>query len=296
MWWGAKQTWTLRNRIFDFLRRQPKTVLLAVGYLLVFLIGAVDYVTPPDLSFLIFYLIPIALVTFFVGTWEGIFLSVACAAAWFLANTQEFFPRSHSIIPYWNVVEKLSFFFLLTYIVSALKNALAREKEMARVDPLTSLPNRRRFQEILLSEITRARRYKRVFTFVYLDLDGFKAVNDRLGHAAGDALLRAVAETIRRNVRDVDTPARFGGDEFALLLPETGYDAARTAVGHLHKSLLQALEACGEPVTVTIGAVTYASPIHSAEEIIGTADRLMYTGKAGGKNTVTHKIVGEPAA
>jgi len=281
------------KKIIDDLGGRPKPLLLAVGYFFVIVLGLIDYYTPADLSFLAFYLVPVFLVTFFVGRWAGILISIASTAVWFMANVQEFVLSSHTIIPFWNVAEKLGFFFVMTYIISVLRTALEHEKELARFDPLTSLANRRHFREAVASEVSRSRRYKHPFTLVYMDIDDFKAINDNSGHAAGDRLLRSVADTMRKSVRDVDFPARLGGDEFALLLPETGYDAAHAAIGHLRENLWDAMEVNGGNVTVTIGAVTYKSPVHSVDEMIGTADRLMYSGKSKGKNTVTHRLEGE---
>lgn len=294
----ASQTWILHNRAFDFLRGQPKAALLAVGYLLVLLIGVADYVTPSDLSFLIFYLVPVFLVTFFVGGWAGALIAVAGIAVWFLVNVGVLAEGSTTMIPFWNLLEKLGFFFLMTYMLSALKTAMEHEQELARVDPLTGAANRRRFQEVFASESARARRYARPFTFVYVDLDNFKAVNDRFGTEAGDRLLRALAETLQGGVREVDTVARLGGDEFALLLPETGYDAARAVIDILKDRMAAGIEANGWPVTLTLGALTYLAPVHTFDKMIGTADRMMYAGKRSGRHTVAHRLVeapGEPA-
>jgi len=291
---GTRPTWPLRNRVFDFLRRQPKAVLLAVGYLLVFLIGVVDYLTPADLSFLIFYLIPVFLVTFFVGSWAGALIAVSGIAVWFLVNIGNLAAQSPTMIPFWNLAEKLGIFFLMTYLLSALKTTLEHEKELARIDPLTGAANRRHFLDTFESETARARRYARPFTFIDIDLDNFKAVNDRFGIDAGDRLLCAITETMRNGVRDVDTVARLGGDEFAVLLPETGYDAARTVIENLKERLSSEMEANGWPVTLTLGALTYLSPVHTFDKMIGTADRMMYAGKRSGKNTVAHRVVGPP--
>jgi diguanylate cyclase (GGDEF)-like protein len=116
-------------------------------------------------------------------------------------------------------------------------------------------------------------------------------VNDRLGHAHGDALLRKVADTLLRGNLQPDTPVRLGGDEFALLLPETGYDAARTVMTSIHGLMASALVESGWPVTFTMGAVICTSPSCSAEELIGMADRLMYSRKASGKGGFSQSVL-----
>ncbi len=273
------------------LRRLPKATLLVAGWTCLALVGLVDYVTPSDLSFLIFYLLPVALVTFFVGRYEGVLIAVAGVALWFMINVQDLHPGHGRIVPYWNLLEKLGFFSLMAWLLAALKDLLEHEKALARVDVLTGLPNRRRFQEEAETEIRRSRRYGRPVTLVYIDLDNFKEVNDRQGHAEGDRLLRTLAGTIGSCVREVDIPARLGGDEFAVLMAETGPEAARAAATKLQRTLVEAMERGGWPVTTTIGAVTYLRPPPSADEMIGAADRMMYAGKQRGKNTVAFRTL-----
>jgi diguanylate cyclase (GGDEF)-like protein len=273
------------------LRRFPLFGVLAGAVLLLVLLGLVDYWTAADLSFLVFYLLPVVLITLRAGLWPGILMSVAATAVWFLANVNEFHHDADSILPIWNLVEELGVFVFFTYILSALVRSLDQERAAARFDPLTGVANRKYFLEVLDGEIARSRRYKKPFTLVYMDLDNFKSINDTQGHAAGDTLLRRVAETLARSTRSVDVPARLGGDEFALVLPETGYDAARAALANLQEQIAGVMKENGWPVSVTLGAVTYANPIHSAEEMIGLADRQMYAKKAEGKSGLSHRVV-----
>jgi len=266
-------------------------VVLAAAVILLTLLGMIDYLAEADRSFLVFYLIPVFLVTLRAGLWPGLLMSVAGTAVWFLANVNQFQQLPGELIPFWNLAVTLGVFAFFTYLLFSLLNALDQEREMSRYDPLTGVANRRYFLELLDAEISRSRRYRRPFTLVYMDLDNFKAINDLQGHAAGDSLLSKVAELLLRGTRNVDTPGRLGGDEFALLMPETGYDAARAALANLQKQISAMMSSNGWPVTMTMGAVTYTSPLHSAEEMIGMADRLMYTKKAAGKDGVTHRVV-----
>ena len=122
-------------------------------------------------------------------------------------------------------MELLSFL-VLTQIACALKGAIRHQAELARTDDLTGLANRRHFFELSEAEIQRARRYAHPFSLAYIDFDHFKEVNDSRGHAEGDRLLRAATHTILDNIRSTDVMARTGGDEFAVLMPETGPEAA----------------------------------------------------------------------
>ena len=170
--------------------------------------------------------------------------------------------------------------------------ALEREKDDARIDFLTRIHNRRALYEAALSEITRARRYHRPVTLVYIDLDNFKHVNDTLGHMIGDELLVEVAATLRSNVRTTDIVGRLGGDEFALLLPETNQDAATVVVDKVRVRLLMAMQLKNWPVTFSFGVASFASPPASVDELIKHADEAMYLAKLQGKNTVVSASAG----
>jgi diguanylate cyclase (GGDEF)-like protein len=191
---------------------------------------------------------------------------------------------------------RLGAFLFITYFVSALRRSLEQERELARTDALTGVLNRRSYFEAADMEIKRARRHRHPFTVAYLDIDDFKEINDRSGHSAGDAALRAVAETVARNIREVDTVARLGGDEFALLLPETDEDAAEAVVARVSRSLDELTARERWPVSFSIGVVTWTTPPRTVDLMIKQADDTMYRVKNTGKNRIAHlRISGEPA-
>jgi diguanylate cyclase (GGDEF)-like protein/PAS domain S-box-containing protein len=165
-----------------------------------------------------------------------------------------------------------------------LAAALAAEKELARSDPLTGLPNRRAFYEIALAESDRARRYRHPLSLAYLDVDNFKQVNDDYGHDAGDELLVRVAEVLRRNLRNNDVVARLGGDEFAMLLPETPQSATDAVIGKLQAKLNFAAIDNDWPVNFSIGMVTFSPPPADVDEMLRAADQLMYSVKRDRKS------------
>jgi diguanylate cyclase (GGDEF)-like protein/PAS domain S-box-containing protein len=170
-----------------------------------------------------------------------------------------------------------------------LQVALAKEQELARVDPLTHLSNRRAFYEAAEIEISRAWRYSRPLCLAYVDVDNFKLVNDRLGHSTGDALLVTLAGTLRTALRASDLIARMGGDEFAVLLPETDGVSAELVLQKLQESLRQAMQQSGWNVTFSVGAASFPKPPGSLEAMIRAADEEMYAVKARGKNAVAVK-------
>ncbi len=180
----------------------------------------------------------------------------------------------------------------LTESESRLKSLLTKEHELARVDPLTTVPNRRAFYEVLDKERVRSRRYRRPFTIAYLDLDNFKKVNDSLGHAVGDELLVQVAAGLISNLRASDYVGRLGGDEFAVLLPETDATAAKLVLCKLRLRLLEKMKAHSWQVTFSIGAATFLDPPDSLDVVIRLADETMYAIKAHGKDNVSVALVG----
>lgn len=180
----------------------------------------------------------------------------------------------------------------LELIQQQLESSLQKECELARQDPLTGLANRRAFLETSESEKERSRRYHHCFNIAYIDLDGFKKINDTLGHAIGDQVLMQVAKTLRSNLRSSDIVARLGGDEFAVLLVETDAAAAENVLRKLHELLRAAMRAHNWNVDFSIGLASYLCPPESIDSIIRTADGLMYSVKARGKGNLAVALLG----
>lgn len=278
-------------QVTEFLQRQSKSCIVAVGGVLVLLLGVIDHLTGPDFSFVVFYLLPVFLVTWFAGKNAGIAVSLMSGISWFVADVLTMAAASHPSIPYLNLITKLGLFLVLNVTVSSLRISLEREREMARTDFLTQVANSRYFAEIASSEIKRAGRYQHPFTVAYIDIDEFKSVNDRWGHSTGDELLALVADTIRNNIRATDSIARLGGDEFALLLPETGYESASFVMQKVQQSLQAAMSGKDWPVTFSIGVVTFRTPPDSVDGMIRVADAFMYSVKHSGKNRIKHREI-----
>ena len=172
-----------------------------------------------------------------------------------------------------------------------LSASLESEKNLSRIDFLTKIPNRLAFHEATELELQRARRYRRPITTIYIDVDNFKYVNDTLGHEIGDKLLRKVGETLRTKTRECNLVARFGGDEFGILLGETGAEGGLAAARNLRKAL-SALVAENEwPVSFSIGVATSLDAEQSVEEMIAAADELMYEVKKAGKDSIASRVV-----
>lgn len=188
--------------------------------------------------------------------------------------------------------------------ISERKEALERLEELATTDPLTGLANRRRFLELAGAELDRSRRYGHPMSLMSLDLDRFKAVNDTYGHEAGDLVLKQFALVGLHVVRDVDVFARFGGEEFIILLPETGLEQARTVAERMRRAVAETPTplvdlATGGPegtggdgetgalhVTVSIGLTALTPEDDSLEALLRRADAALYAAKEQGRDRV----------
>jgi diguanylate cyclase (GGDEF)-like protein len=162
-------------------------------------------------------------------------------------------------------------------------------KESAARDPLTLLRNRRSFDDVFGAETARFDRYGRPLALLMLDLDHFKAVNDRYGHEAGDEVLRRAAAILAECVRDVDTVARFGGEEFVVLMPETPLKAALEA-GERIRAAIEATpvpwRGSSIPLTISIGVAAAPEIVATPAELISSADVALYDAKGQGRNRV----------
>jgi diguanylate cyclase (GGDEF)-like protein len=174
----------------------------------------------------------------------------------------------------------------------ALDNALRlrRAEALSVTDDLTQLYNSRYLNLVLRREAKRASRNGRPLSLLFIDLDGFKAVNDTHGHLAGSRTLVEAATVIRRSARETDIVARFGGDEFSLVLPDTGAEGA-AAVGERVRERIEAQrfledEGLNIQLTVSVGVATLPDVAASAEELVKAADTAMYRVKDAGKNGV----------
>jgi diguanylate cyclase (GGDEF)-like protein len=170
----------------------------------------------------------------------------------------------------------------------ALENARLHQvvRRQAITDELTSLVNRRRFNEVLDDEIERARRHGTTLSVLLADLDDFKRINDRFGHPAGDEALREFANLLRVHLRDIDVAARLGGEEFAVLLPETDLEGALTVAERLRRHVDDrgALKQSDIRLTTSIGVAQYHAG--SREDLLRQADEGLYRAKQQGKNCV----------
>jgi diguanylate cyclase (GGDEF)-like protein len=270
------------------LEKLGKRFWTIAGFALIGGIGILDFLTGYELAFSLFYLIPVSLVAWLTGQRLGILASFASAFVWLVADVAAGNFYSRPFIYVWNTFIRLSFFVITAYLLSTLRRALEYEKESARTDYLTGAANSRLFYDLVQMEIGRFQRYERPFTLANIDLDHFKAVNDRFGHSVGDQVLRSVVSSIRKYLRKTDVVARLGGDEFALLLPETNQESARVVLAKIQSGLLEAMQRGNWPITFSIGVLTCSAAPNTADELMRMTDELMYAVKRDGKNAIKY--------
>ena len=187
------------------------------------------------------------------------------------------------------------------HAVSALLKALTHEElqRAARTDPLTGLSNRRYAMELIGHEVRRSQRSGRPLSFVLCDVDRFKQFNDRYGHACGDYMLVSLAQFVLRSVRELDRVARWGGEEFLLILPDTDVEGAARLAEKIRgrvEALAIAYEGRDHRVTMTFGVAGFESA-RTVADCLGAADRALYSGKRRNRNrvVVSNETGGGPA-
>jgi len=273
-----------------FLEKQNKPLLITLASTAMLLVGVGDYfATTAFLEFSVFFLLPISFFTWFVSRRAGLIASLVTGGIILGVNLSSSVFLERAEIAYWNALVWTGFFCLITIIIAHLKSLHYRERELARSDTLTGAATRLAFYEFARDELNRARRANQPITLAYLDIDSFKQLNDRNGHNLGDRVLHAVAQSIRSSIRRTDMVARMGGDEFAMLLPNTSREASSKLLDKVLNLLKVTMKQSGWPVTFSIGAVTFASAPQSVERMIENADKAMYSVKQTGKNGLCQK-------
>jgi diguanylate cyclase (GGDEF)-like protein/PAS domain S-box-containing protein len=156
-------------------------------------------------------------------------------------------------------------------------------RDLSNTDSLTGLHNRRRMEETLSEEFSRAKRYKLPLSVLMLDVDHFKRFNDQYGHDQGDRVLQSVARVMQNTCRDVDSPCRYGGEEFCLILPSTGLDGAARMAERV-RSNVENHRVDGLQVTISIGVAVFPTVGQDAESLKKLADEALYHAKRSGRN------------
>ncbi len=181
---------------------------------------------------------------------------------------------------------------LAVHVGVAIDNArfLEKKEQQAVTDSLTGLYNHMEFQKHLAEELERSHRYGSEFSLLMLDLDHFKMVNDAYGHQVGDSILKEMAHNLRTQLRSVDKVFRYGGEEFAVILPETGQGGAKVIAEELRRRIAACSYNVGAgqalKITVSIGSASFPQDAEQREDLIGAADQALFSAKRAGRNRI----------
>lgn len=278
------------QRLDAFIGSVPRTVLALGCLALMALVAWLDHRTGTDVSFSIFYLIPIALMAWYGFRPGGLAAALGGAAVWLAVDLLSRPHANPAWAPYWNAAVRCGFFLITVLLLTRLRTALDHTTRMALTDPLTGVLNGRAFGDASRRILAAAARSGKPFSLIYLDVDDFKRVNDTFGHAGGDRILRETAQLLEGAVRQSDLVARLGGDEFAVILPDADQRGTEAILGRI----------CGTrsglpgnrplPVTFSVGAVTFVRVPAGIDDAIQAADALMYRVKETGKNACRHEL------
>ncbi|HEX6144713.1 MAG TPA: GGDEF domain-containing protein [Geminicoccaceae bacterium] len=249
---------------------------------MIVVIVVVDFVTGSGLRFAMFYILPVWIAAWNLGLPAGIACALAGAVAGSIANVGMVPPLAppHPALWIWDVGARLAPLAIVAWLIDKQHAAIARERQLARTDALTGALNRRALLDEATRALARGQRLRLATGFLYLDLDGFKAVNDRHGHAVGDALLVELVAAAERGLRRGDLVGRVGGDEFVLLLAEATAEgaeaAARRICGELRRVLLD-----GDPPVSFCAGLCLVEPgaTQDPARALAEADRMLYAAK-----------------
>jgi len=267
----------------------PRKWALIAGFCMLVAAAALDYWTSYEWSLGSLYLVAILTVSWNCGLGWGLAFAAVSSAIQVILGIAQGTPYLKAIYFYQAQGNVLLEYAVAVVLTSQLRRLFERERHTARIDHLTGVKNRQGFHEVLESEVSRHLRNGSSFCLAYIDCDDFKGVNDRFGHSEGDRLLEAVGHVTAASVRRSDTVGRIGGDEFAVIFPET----SQSEMLAIEIKLRDALDTITRPrpwwsVTFSMGFATFRTMPASADAAMAFVDQLMYRAKRSGKaHTVT---------
>ena len=265
-----------------------------LGIVLVSAVAGLDYLTGTIISVDLLYVLAVMAVTWIGCRRHAVLVAVLAAAEGLLAQVAAGPGTTLTLSAVWNALTQLVVLTLVAVLLDSLHRALEHQRRLAAVDSLTGALNRRAFEIAAERERLRAARHGTALSLAYLDVDHFKAANDRLGHHAGDRVLSEVARAITGAMRGTDLFARMGGDEFVVLLPETDAREAMTVVQRVRAAAASAARAAGYPVALSAGITTFRFPPESVDAMLAAADDLLYKAKAAGRDRVVGAVMSGP--
>ena len=254
------------------------------------LTGWLDLATGFEYSITVFYLIPVSIAAWYEPTGIALGAVILSGLIWLYSDFRTGHIYSSPIIPYWNAGVRLISFAIVAFLLIRVKTVIAEMTCMAMKDSLTGLNNFRSF-EIQYEIAYRQRSKQQQSAICVIDLDGFKQVNDRLGHSQGDKVLIRFARLLQKSVSSADIVARMGGDEFVVLLNDTNQQAVEAYEVHLRQLFAKTEMKRDFGVDFSMGISLFYELPDKPDDAKHHADGLMYQSKELGKATTTVKSV-----
>ncbi|HEY7714150.1 MAG TPA: GGDEF domain-containing protein [Candidatus Binatia bacterium] len=272
------------QKITKFLERRSKRALAALAYSIAIFLGLLDFITAVKIHFLLLYLVPIFIGSWFISKSTGIRLAIFTSLIWFVAHS---FSGSSSAgwIAYSNLAMRTAVFVLFAITQAQLRAKLDDLSNLATRDFLTGLPNGHAFYQLTAREMDRAFGVEPM-TLVCVDVEGFDWVNHRFGHPTGDQIMCTIAHTIKQHVPRPDLVGRVGGTSFAILLPNIASNVASLILETVQEALHEERRRCSHPLTFFISAIACARAPRTVAELIQEADAQMTRIKGGKKDTL----------
>ncbi|NNF09098.1 MAG: GGDEF domain-containing protein [Acidimicrobiia bacterium] len=283
-------------RLAYSLRSPHHLLVTAVGLVTVAGLSVIDLLSGPDVSFAVFYALAVIGTTFHAGWVAGAIMAILSSGAGLSARLLYHADSISEQAALWNLGNELAVFTGLMLMTSYGRSLLDRMAAQTRLDLLTGALNTRGLLEVFEWERARAARTAEPLSIAFIDLDNMKRVNDELGHAEGDEMLRTFASGVMSAVREVDTFGRVGGDEFALILPNTDEHDALQALQRLRSVINRRTHDRLPYISVSVGVATFRRDPPEATEALRAADALMYVAKRAGGNRVAGRVLAWDAA
>lgn len=264
------------------------------------IVALADWATGVGYSLNGLYILPICLAAWALGALRALVIGGLYAATTVTINGfGDGFSINATTVPQpmaaWNLFMRGFWVGVVVLLVAGFRRSYNLQRHRARTDDLTGALTKRAFHSHLGRVLASTGRHRLSLVLVYSDLDGFKAVNDRHGHAAGDAVLVGFAEAAARAMRSRDVLARVGGDEFAMLMAVSSAEDGFAAAQRLHRDVRAALREMDHAVTASMGAVIVEQPADDPAAFLEMADSLMYEVKRSGKDALRIAYVDRPA-
>jgi len=290
----AFAVFVLAFRYARFFSRETRGKLAVETWIMILFVSYVAYNTGGVHSPLLnLYLLVIITSALTLGKMVTFLEFILITAVYFYMGYPEFVSQSFSINDFSRLMILFAPYLLVGYVTTMLASDIHYGVEalesLSQTDELTGLRNRRAFNETLHHETRKASRYGRSYSILMMDVDDLKSINDRLGHDAGDKLLKMISNVIQDVLRDTDILARYGGDEFIVLLPETDSEQALEAAERIRTAVNNTsinLEGQAVSSTVSIGIAGYPGSSEEPHEVMKYADKALYQCKNKGKNSV----------